>query len=91
MLLYTMALHVEMEVLTSMRSTVCRQTTRELTGLTPRELGVSERSFKLGDLSDSDDDSDEALSASPSPAASPAPARTAGSRGFNPPPTGTDL
>ena len=72
-----------------MLSTACRQTPRELTGLTPRELGVSERSFKLGELSDSDDESDEALSASPSPAASPAPAR-AGSRTFNPPPTGAN-
>ena len=51
---------------------------------------MSERSFKLGELSDSDEESDEALSASTSPAASPAPAR-AGSRRFNPPPTGAQL
>lgn len=36
-----------------------RKTPRELTGLTPRELGVSEKSFRLDDLADSDLSSDD--------------------------------
>jgi hypothetical protein len=37
----------------------CRKTPRELTGMTPRELGVSEKSFRLDDLNDSDMSSDD--------------------------------
>ena len=50
----------------------CRKTPRELTGLTPRELGVSERSFQLTDLDDSDI-SDDDVSVQSSAIASPRP------------------
>lgn len=44
----------------SLRVSYCRRKTpRELTGLTPRELGVSEKSFRLDDLNDSDVSSDD--------------------------------
>lgn len=53
--------------------------------MTPRELGVSERTFRLEELSESDEDSDEGSVTPPrspapvaAPAAAPAAADTAG-------------
>jgi len=44
---------------------ICRRATpRELTGLTPRELGVSEKSFRLDDLEDSDVSDDDSITSS---------------------------
>ncbi len=63
-----------------------RKTPRELTGLTPRELGVSEKSFRLDDLNDSDMSSDDesinsSMIASPRP---PLPKTPRGSGGLTP-------
>ncbi len=60
-----------------------RRTPRELTGLTPRELGVSEKSFRLDDLDDSDISDDDVSSVHYSIVASPRPPlpKTPGSGG----------